>query len=84
MEILRSICGCREGLPNLLWRSDCGVFVGVGRVYLTSCGDQTVEFCGSRAGLPCLLWRTDCGVFVGLVRFYLNSCGEQTVEYLWV
>ena len=41
---LWSICGLRAGLPYLLWRSDCGVFVGVGQVYLNSCGEQTVEY----------------------------------------
>ena len=28
---LWSICGLRAGLPYLLWRSDCGVFVDLVR-----------------------------------------------------
>ena len=41
---LWGICGSSAGLSYLLWRTHCGVFVGLGRVYLTSCGDQTVEY----------------------------------------
>ena len=71
MEIrLWGICGSSAGLPYLLWRSDCGVFVGPMRVYLTSCGEQTVKYLWVKGGftLPLVeirLWSI-CGSSAGL------------------